>query len=128
MNVYGASLAILKTTPQQQLAAWLFLKWMSEPEQQARWAGVTGYYPTRRSAADLLATYFSENPPYAKAFEFLSYDYGATPSVTGYDECRSAIEEMLTAVMGGQEAGQGAGQGAGAPLDAAVARCNESLK
>jgi multiple sugar transport system substrate-binding protein len=120
MNVYGASLAILKTTPQQQLAAWLFLKWMSEPVQQARWASVTGYYPTRPSAADLLATYFSENPPYAKAFEFLSYDYGATPSVTGYDECRSAIEEMLTAVMGGQ--------GAQAQLDAAVARCNESLK
>lgn len=120
MNVYGASLAILKTTPQQQLAAWLFLKWMSEPEQQARWASVTGYYPARRSAADLLANYFSENPLYAKAFEFLSYDYGATPPVTGYDECRSAIEEMLTAVMGGQ--------GAGAQLDAAVARCNESLK
>jgi multiple sugar transport system substrate-binding protein/sn-glycerol 3-phosphate transport system substrate-binding protein len=128
MNVYGASLAILKTTPQQQLAAWLFLKWMSEPEQQARWASVTGYYPIRRSAADLLATYFGENPPYAKAFEFLSYDYGATPSVTGYDECRSAIEEMLTAVMGGDGPWQDAGQGAQAQLDAAVARCNESLK
>jgi len=132
MNVYGASLAILKTTPQQQLAAWLFLKWMSEPEQQARWASVTGYYPIRRSAVDLLASYFAvqptENPPYAKAFEFLSYDYGATPSVTGYDECRSAIEEMLTAVMGGDGPWQDAGQGAQAQLDAAVARCNESLR
>ena len=124
MNVYGPSVAILKTTPQQQLAAWLFLKWMSEPEQQARWASATGYYPARRSAADLLASYLSENPLYAKAFEFLSYDYGATPPVTGYDECRPAIEEMLSAVMGEQDAGQSAQ----AQLDAAVARCNESLK
>ncbi|MDP6932558.1 MAG: GMC family oxidoreductase N-terminal domain-containing protein, partial [Myxococcota bacterium] len=36
-NVYGASVAICRTTPERQLAAWLFLKWFTEPEQQARW-------------------------------------------------------------------------------------------
>ena len=35
VNVYGASLAVGRTTPRRQLAAWLFVKWFTQPEQQA---------------------------------------------------------------------------------------------
>src|SRR5690349_15149701 len=37
-NVYGASVSIPKTTKEQELAAWLFVRWYTEPEQQADWA------------------------------------------------------------------------------------------
>jgi len=120
MNIYGASQSIFQTTPEQQLAAWLFIKWMSEPEQQAMWASSTGYFPTRQAAANLLADYFEENPTYTKAFTFMSMDYGIESPVTGYDECRAAIEEMLTAVLGGEDAQ--------ARLDMTVEQCNEYLE
>jgi uncharacterized membrane protein len=47
-------------------------------------------------------------------------DSGVESPVAGYDECRSAISEMLTAVLGGEDAQ--------AQLDATVAACNEYLE
>jgi multiple sugar transport system substrate-binding protein/sn-glycerol 3-phosphate transport system substrate-binding protein len=108
------------SSPEQQLAAWLFIKAMSGPEQQATWASSTGYFPTRQAAADLLADYFAENPTYAKAFTFMAMDYGVESPVAGYDECRAAVSEMLSAVLAGEDAQ--------AQLDATVEQCNEYLE
>jgi multiple sugar transport system substrate-binding protein len=120
MNIYGASQSMFVSSPEEQLAAWLFIKWMSEPEQQAAWASSTGYFPTRQAAADLLTDYFAENPTYEKAFTFMAMDYGIESPVAGYDECRSAVEEMLTAVLSGADAQT--------QLDATVSACNEYLE
>ncbi|NIO68469.1 MAG: ABC transporter substrate-binding protein, partial [Anaerolineae bacterium] len=38
VGMYGPTLCVFKTTPQKQLAGWLFIKWFTEPEQAARWA------------------------------------------------------------------------------------------
>jgi len=119
LNIYGASQSIFVSTPEEQLAAWLFIKWLSGPEQQATWASSTGYFPTRQAAADLLADYFAEHPTYEKAFTFMAMDYGIESPVAGYDECRAAIAEMLIAVMGGEDAQT--------QLDATVSTCNEYL-
>jgi len=119
MNIYGASQSLFVSTPEEQLAAWLFTKWLSEPEPQATWASSTGYFATRQSAADLLADYLAENPTYAKAFGFMAEDYGVESPVAGYDECRSAVAEMLIAVLAGEDAQT--------QLDATVEQCNEYL-
>ncbi len=48
---YGTNIGIFRTgTPKQLAAAWRFVKWFVEPEQQAKWAVRTGYVPVRRSA------------------------------------------------------------------------------
>ncbi len=47
MNIYGASQSIFVSTPEEQLAAWLSNKYLSEPEQQATWASSTGYFDAR---------------------------------------------------------------------------------
>ncbi|HHN93170.1 MAG TPA: ABC transporter substrate-binding protein, partial [Anaerolineae bacterium] len=120
LNIYGASQSIFVSSPEEQLAAWIFIKWMSEPEQQAQWASGTGYFPTRQSAADLLSDYFEEHPIYKKAFTFMSMDYGIESPVAGYDECRSAISEMLTSVLGGADTES--------ELNATVEACNEYLQ
>jgi multiple sugar transport system substrate-binding protein len=120
MNTYGASQVIFVSRPEEQLAAWLFIKWMSEPEQLARWARGTGYFPIRASTADLLTDYFAEYPAYEKAFAFLSLDYGVESSVAGYDECREVISEVLADILNGGDAQS--------QLDSAVERCNEYLE
>jgi len=120
MTIYGASQSIFRTTPEAQLAAWLFIKWMNEPEQQAVWVKGTGFLPTRQSTADLLADYFARHPSYEAAFTLLSADYGIEPPVAGYDQCRPIIEEMLSVVLkGGDVQSQ---------LDMAVELCNEYLE
>jgi multiple sugar transport system substrate-binding protein/sn-glycerol 3-phosphate transport system substrate-binding protein len=120
MTVYGASQSIFRTTPEAQLAAWLFIKWMNEPEQQAVWVKGTGFLPTRQSTADLLTDYFAGNPSYEAAFAFLSMDYGVEPPVAGYDECRPIIKEMLNVVLQGGDAQS--------QLDMAAELCNETLE
>jgi len=52
VDMYGPSICVFKTTPEKQLASWLFLKWFTAPEQTARWAIATGYFPVRKSAAE----------------------------------------------------------------------------
>ena len=103
VNIYGASLSILHTTPEKQLAAWLFMRWFTETEQSARWARASNYFPVRVSAADLLSDYFGENPQFEKAFGFLSYDIAVEPGLAGYDECRDEIGDMLGAVASGED-------------------------
>jgi multiple sugar transport system substrate-binding protein/sn-glycerol 3-phosphate transport system substrate-binding protein len=101
VNVYGASVAVCRTTPAQQLAAWMFLKWFTEPAQQARWVRASHYFPVRRSTARELEGFFAENPSYRTAYELL--DYGKSePSVSGYEPVRRLIAEaMVEALQGG---------------------------
>ncbi|GAG28822.1 unnamed protein product, partial [marine sediment metagenome] len=101
MLIYGPSYAIFQSSPERQLAAWLFVQWMNEPEQQAWWATGTSYYPTRPAASDLMEAYFVENTHYEQALELAALDFASEPAVAGYDLCRVAIEQMLTAVLTG---------------------------
>jgi len=101
VNAYGASISVCRAAPERELAAWLFLKWFTAPEQQARWVRASNYFPVRRSTARELAEYFEQNPRYRQVYELL--DYGRyEPSVAGYQPVRRLIQEtMVKAVTGG---------------------------
>ena len=100
LNVYGASVALCRTRAEQQLAGWLFLKWFTEPAQQARWVKASGYFPVRRSTAADLQGYFAENPNYQAAFALL--DYGKTePTAPGYETVRRLIQNAMADAMDG---------------------------
>jgi multiple sugar transport system substrate-binding protein/sn-glycerol 3-phosphate transport system substrate-binding protein len=70
-NIYGASNSIPKTTPEGELAAWLFLKFMADPAQQAAWAELSNYFPVRFSVADSLGDLFASLPQYETGYSFL---------------------------------------------------------
>lgn len=105
MNIYGASVSIPKTTPEQELAAWLFLKYYTSPEVQAQWAEVSGYFPVRHSVADEMTTYFEANPAYKAAFDLLQYGK-FEPPVPGYDFVRDIAEEAMAAIVNGADVQQ----------------------
>ncbi len=48
--VYGPDYVVFHTSTARQLAAWLFIRWMLTPDNQARWATATGFFPVRTSA------------------------------------------------------------------------------
>jgi len=105
VNVYGASISLCKTNPSEQLAAWLFLKWFTEPEQQARWVKASNYFPVRRSTEQELRTYFEQNPRYKAAYELL--DYGKSePSMSGYQQVRRLIQEAMVDIVEGSDVDQ----------------------
>ncbi|HEX2697085.1 MAG TPA: extracellular solute-binding protein [Anaerolineales bacterium] len=68
---YGSSYIVLKSTPEEQLASWLFIRWMLSPENQKKWVEVTGLFPLRNSSIDLLSDYKNSHPQWAAAVNLL---------------------------------------------------------
>ncbi len=102
LNVYGASISVIKSTPERELAAWRFLRWMSEPAQQAAWVEASNYFPVRFSTAGQLTPYLAAHPPFAQAFSLLkTCQLESEPVLSGYEQVRDAISSALNAVLEG---------------------------
>lgn len=61
---YGPTFIMLSSTPEEQLAGWLFMKFLAEAENQVDWIEASGYYPPRESVVDLLGEYVATHPFY----------------------------------------------------------------
>lgn len=101
LDLYGPSVCIFRTTPERQVASWLFLKWFTEPEQNARWSVATGYLPVRISAAD--SPLFKNHPLLKKAIEFAPYAR-SEPAIYSWEAIRSILYKAMNDVVSGTKA------------------------
>ncbi|MBI3170432.1 MAG: extracellular solute-binding protein [Chloroflexi bacterium] len=69
--IYGSSYVILKSTDEEQLAAWLFARWLLDNEQDARWVEATHNFPLRTSTLSLLGDYEKTRPEWKQAVELI---------------------------------------------------------
>ena len=100
--LYGPNICIFNTTPEQQKAAWAFVKHFTAPESVVRWSLGTGYLPIRKSAAnhpDMLASW-AEWPHNRAAFDALAHAK-AEPNVKGWQQVRQEVERVETEVLSG---------------------------
>ncbi len=65
--VSGFSYGVLESDPERDLAAWLFIRWLSEPAQQARLLKASGTYPLGSEVMTLMNEYTSEHPQWERA-------------------------------------------------------------
>jgi multiple sugar transport system substrate-binding protein/sn-glycerol 3-phosphate transport system substrate-binding protein len=99
-NVYGGDIMVTQTTPEQQLAAWIFIKWFTSPEIQAQWDVISGYFPTRAGTEEFLADYNTENPQWGAALALLPYGY-YEPQLISYQGVRDAAQQAFNEIMQG---------------------------
>lgn len=125
----GASLWITdQGTPEQQAAAWDFVKWTSQPEVQATWSSSTGYYPIRKAAYDVqeMKDTLAKYPQFGVAVEQLRATEPSFPTqgaVFGtFLQTRLAIEAAMEQFM------SGAVDSAKAALDDAANKSNDTLE
>ncbi|HZD10232.1 MAG TPA: extracellular solute-binding protein, partial [Candidatus Binatia bacterium] len=97
-NIYGGDIMITNTTPEQELAAWVFIKWFTTPEIQAEWDRISGYFPTRAGTNEFLQDYVEENPQWGQARDLLPYSY-YEPQLISYQSVRDAAEEAFNTIM-----------------------------
>ena len=71
MPVYGSSYVILDTTDEEQLAAWLFVRWLVDNKQDARWVEATHLFPLHTSTLELLGDYEKTHPQWKQAVDLL---------------------------------------------------------
>ena len=99
--LYGGSITVFKSTPQKQLASWLFIKYFSSPEVTADWAPASGYMPVRKSAANLepVKKRVQEFPAYGVAMNQIVPTAKAETSVAGTQDTRTFIENAVVAAI-----------------------------
>ncbi len=119
----GTNLAIFsKTSEQQQQAAWTFVRWLTEVEQQARWSVETSYVPIRRSAleTDKMKAEFERVPGLEAVMRQMDYAV-AQPKTRQWFSGRRQLEEeaVETAMRGKKSAKKG--------LDAVAEKLNRKL-
>ncbi|MFN8445154.1 MAG: extracellular solute-binding protein [Caldilineaceae bacterium] len=102
LNLSGPSIALIKSTPEQELAAWLFLKHYASAEMQAKWARAVEGFPIRGSAFEQMSSYLDDSPAYQSLVAFLP-DGRSEPSVPGYSFIRSAMSDAIVAIAGGAD-------------------------
>jgi len=70
--VYGDSYGLIVASPQEQLASWLFLRWLSSPRAQASLAQAGGMLPVSTAAFDQMSAYGRQNGAWQQAYDNLS--------------------------------------------------------
>ncbi len=103
--VTGTNLAIFsKATEAQQQAAWTFVKWLADVEQQARWAVETSYVPIRRSALEssALRAEFEEVPGLEAVMRQMDYAHAQPKSAEWFAGRRQLEEEAIETTMRGK--------------------------
>lgn len=70
---YGASYAVLAAEDTQDLASWLFIRWLLAPPQQAQWVKSTALFPLRTSELAELSAYEKSNPHWRQAVDLLDH-------------------------------------------------------
>jgi ABC-type glycerol-3-phosphate transport system substrate-binding protein len=101
-NIYGGDVMIPATTPETQLAAWIFIKYYTSPEVQAEWVKASNYFPTRAGTEAFLGDYMAENPVWASAVELLPYG-SYEPQLISYQGVRDAAEQAYSAILQGAD-------------------------
>ena len=98
IDVYGPSFVMFAGTPEENLATWLVIKWLSSAEQQAKMINASGTFPTRDSAMDFLADYASENPQWAAAKELIALAQ-PEPGIQSWKEVRWILGDVGTQIF-----------------------------
>ncbi|HOZ49685.1 MAG TPA: extracellular solute-binding protein [Candidatus Hydrogenedentes bacterium] len=100
--LYGPNICVFNTTPEQQRAAWAFIKYFTSAETGVKWALGTGYLPIRKSAAKdpQMQAFWDEWAYNRAAFDCLEFAK-SEPTVAGWQEVRLLVEKAQTEVLTG---------------------------
>ncbi len=97
----GTDLAIFNTaTPEEQQAAWEFVKFLLSPQIQAFWAIKTGYLPVTKSAVETQAwkNYAASNPMANILVSQIPYG-SSDPGIAAWSQIRNDVGTLVSDAM-----------------------------
>ena len=92
ITVYGPSYVIFHTSPQRELAAWLFVKWLLKTENQIQLAKAGNTFPLRRSVVKQLENDPTINPAWQASFDLIPY-VRDEPNLGSWEIVRWAVSD-----------------------------------
>ncbi len=92
----------LQPHPNRDKAAWLFIRWLTDPAQTARWAAQTGELPARLSAASLLTATQSLSANQLAVLKTIAPQARPEPLVSGLNCLHNAMAGGVRQILDGQ--------------------------
>lgn len=103
VDLFGQYVAIGNTNPERMMATWVFLKYLTSPEVQAKWIEGSAYYPTRSDTLPFLETYSAANPIWSYGLTFLQYG-ASEPAWPSWTSVRRTVGDTFNAILQGTPA------------------------
>jgi multiple sugar transport system substrate-binding protein/sn-glycerol 3-phosphate transport system substrate-binding protein len=100
VDSYPQIVGMVGSTPERELASWLFLKWFTQPEQQARWIEASAYYPTREGTVSLLDAYAADNPQWTSGLELIPLGQ-SEPAIASWVSVRLMLQDAFSEIIQG---------------------------
>ena len=95
---YGPSYSVLKSTPDKELAAWLFTRWLVSPENQSQWVTATGLFPLTHAAENMAGQFPSVATQWAAAVGELSLAQGV-PQLASWRKVRYLLQDAADVIF-----------------------------
>ncbi len=105
LNLYGGGLIMGNTgDPNRMVAAYQWMKYISNTENSAVWSTESGYGFVRTSSAEhpLIKDKRKSLPQYDRSLNFIKFGKGE-PSVPGYYSVRGEVEKAYAAIINGDD-------------------------
>jgi multiple sugar transport system substrate-binding protein/sn-glycerol 3-phosphate transport system substrate-binding protein len=96
-NAFGQLIGIVGTTPEQDLASWIWLSHFTSPDVQAQWINSSAYFPSQSTTEPLLTDYAADNPIWSLGLA-LSALGKSEPNIPAHGAVRGAIQDAFFAV------------------------------
>jgi len=90
----GLSMGVLRSTEPAEVAGWLFVRWMSQPENAVQIFSNAGGFPVSQGAAELAQPQIQADPQWAIAESWLPFVQSAPP-VSGWRIARFVLQDAF---------------------------------
>ena len=94
----GPYFAVLTSTPEKQLAAWLFVRWLLSTENQVSWVKATGMFPLRLSAYGALIDYGSSHKQWQTASGYMD-ELSLQPALASWRKARLVLGDGAESIF-----------------------------
>ena len=93
VDAFTQTIGVFKSTPEQELASWLFIKYLTSPENQAKWVKASDYQPTQYSVEPMLADYIASVPQFQSTLGIAALGQGEPETFPAWYSVRRAVED-----------------------------------
>lgn len=95
VETYGPSFFVLKASQEEQLAAWLLVRWLVSPESQASLAQATAWLPVNNAGLRAVSRLAATHPQWGVAASLLG-DARSEPTYRSWRTVRWALSDAAT--------------------------------
>ena len=103
VDLFAQYVAIANTNPERMMATWVFLKYLTSPEVQAKWVAGASYYPTRSDTDAFLTDYAAEHPLWVVGKDLVQYGM-AEPAWPSWTSVRREVQNSFSTLLAGDTA------------------------